>query len=252
MIYNAPKDCCHCQLFKKRLSCRDIAGKLGVSKSAVAYVIKRQNESGSFARRKGSGRLRKTSSRDDNAIRRSVIVNPFVTSPEIAASLPCTISARTVRRRLLVDFNLRCRCPARKPLLKLVQRKKRISFCKAHQNWTITDWSRVLFSDESTFCQFGVRATGVRRPPNSRYQLKYTSPTMKQPPRIIVWGCFSAQGRGSLHFIPQQQTVNGERYKNILEEKLLQTMAIHGCTIFQQDSAPAHTSATGLQMASKQ
>ena len=68
---------------KDGLSCRDIARKLGVSKSAVAYVIKRQNESGSFARRKGSGRLRKTSRRDDNAIRRSVIVNPLVTSPEI-------------------------------------------------------------------------------------------------------------------------------------------------------------------------
>jgi transposase len=33
---------------KDGLSCRDIARKLGVSKSAVAYVIKRQNESGSF------------------------------------------------------------------------------------------------------------------------------------------------------------------------------------------------------------
>ena len=141
----------------------------------------------------------------------------------------------------MVDFKLPRRIPARKPLLTKVQRKKRVEFCKRHVNWTAADWERVLFSDESTFCQFGVRVHGVRRPVGARYEQRYTIPSVKQAPKIIFWGCFSVKGRGALHFIPQKETVNAERYINILENKLKVSMSIHDCTIFQQDSAPAHT-----------
>jgi transposase len=223
------------------VSYQKIANKLSVSKATVCKVIKRHRQSGSYTRRVGSGRVRKTSRRDDNVIRRAAVLNPFVTSAEIAASLPVLVSARTIRRRLLVDFKLPRRIPARKPLLNATQRKKRVQFCNKYKNWTAADWEKVLFSDESTFCQFGVRSYGVRRPPNTRYDPRYTRPTVKQPPKIMVWGCFSARGRGSLHFVPQKQTVNAARYVNILENKLETTMHIHRCTIFQQDSAPAHT-----------
>src|SRR5215469_2278350 len=86
-----------------------------------------------------------------------------------------------------------------------------------------------------------MRVFGVRRPKHSRYKARYTVPTMKNPTKVMVWGCFSSYGRGTLHFVPQGQTVNAERYKAMLQEKLQLTMGIHGCRIFQQDLAPAHT-----------
>jgi hypothetical protein len=64
---------------------------------------------------------------------------------------------------------------------------------------------------------------------------------MKNPSKVMVWGCFSSHGRGSLHFVPLKETINAERYKRLLEDKLLITMRLHGCRVFQQDSAPAHT-----------
>jgi hypothetical protein len=64
---------------------------------------------------------------------------------------------------------------------------------------------------------------------------------VKQAKKIMVWGCFAATGRGSLLFIPQGVTVNAARYKEILASKLETTMTIHNCTVFQHDSAPAHT-----------
>lgn len=223
------------------LSYSVIAQKLGISKTAVAQVIARFRKTGNYVRQHGSGRPRKTTARDDAAIRRAVVTNPFMTSQCIASSLPLNVSARTVRRRLLVDFKLPYRTPARKPFLTPIQRQKRLKFCKDHQHWKTEEWNKVLFSDESSFCQFGIRAFGVRRPKNTRYESRFTIPTMKKPPKVMIWGSFSVKGRGSLHFVPNNETVNAEKYLALLENKLKPTMAIHGCSIFQQDSAPAHT-----------
>ncbi len=37
------------------------------------------------------------------------------------------------------------------PLLSAKNRKRRLQFAQAHQNWTIEDWKNVAWSDESRF-----------------------------------------------------------------------------------------------------
>ena len=39
---------------------------------------------------------------------------------------------------------------------------------------------------------------------------------------------------------PKGQTMNASRYISVLNDHLLNFMSIHGCTTFQQDSAPCH------------
>ncbi len=41
---------------------------------------------------------------------------------------------------------------ATKPLLKQKQRQKHLTWAKEKNNWTVVQWSKVLFSDESKFC----------------------------------------------------------------------------------------------------
>ncbi len=41
---------------------------------------------------------------------------------------------------------------ATKPLLNQRQRQKRLTWAKEKKNWTVAQWSKVLFSDESKFC----------------------------------------------------------------------------------------------------
>ena len=60
---------------KDGLSHRKIAGKIGVSQAVVGKIIKHHQESGGYGRRTGSGRPRKTSPRDDNAIRRLAVMS---------------------------------------------------------------------------------------------------------------------------------------------------------------------------------
>ncbi len=51
-----------------------------------------------------------------------------------------------------------------KPLLKQKQCQKHITWAKEKNNWTVTQWSKVLFSDESKFCNsFGNQGPRVWR-----------------------------------------------------------------------------------------
>ncbi len=43
---------------------------------------------------------------------------------------------------------------ATKPLLKQRQRQKHLTWAVEKNNWTVAQWSKVLFSDESTFLHF--------------------------------------------------------------------------------------------------
>ncbi len=61
-----------------------------------------------------------------------------------------TISERTTRRTLKqMDYSSRRPHPV--PLLSVKNRKRRLQFTQAHQNWTIEDWKNVAWSDESRF-----------------------------------------------------------------------------------------------------
>jgi len=224
---------------------KDIATEYGISKSGVGHIVKRFNDTGKSDIEKRSGRPKITSPGDDRLIKRCVDINPFISCTEIKKELPfLTCHSRTISRRLSDKFGLKSRRAARKPLLTKIQRNKRLQFCKKYRNWTSDMWRQVTFSDESTFQQFGTYHHFVRRPVGTRYNPRYTSATMKHPQKQMVWGCFSAFGRGSLYFINKNDTVNAERYIDILNSKLKRSMIIAGTTTFQQDSAPCHTAKT--------
>ena len=98
-----------------------------------------------------------------------------------------------------------------------------------------------MFSDESTFRQFGNYNITVWRPSGSSpYEPKYVVPTVKHAPSVMVWGAFSAQGRAGLAFL--NEPMNSERYIWVLDEHLLTFMDINGCTVSQHDGAPCHAS----------
>ena len=82
-------------------------------------------------------------------------------------------SVDTTKRRLRQN-NLYGRRPVKKSLIPTRNLKARIKFPIDHTSWTINDWSKVLFSDESLFMLFssdGIRY--VRRPLKDRLNPKY-------------------------------------------------------------------------------
>ncbi|GFU24449.1 HTH_Tnp_Tc3_2 domain-containing protein [Trichonephila clavipes] len=59
-------------------------------------------------------------------------------------------SRETIRRRL-TEVGLRSRRPLRRVPLTPHHRQCRLDFCRPRATWSVTDWRRVIFSDESRF-----------------------------------------------------------------------------------------------------
>ena len=204
----------------------------------------RARELGTTKSRRRTGRPRSTTATTDRLIHRAATADPTASSAQIAASMQSPPSARTIRRRLLVDFQLSSRRPAKKAKLSRKNIRDRLAFSRKYKDWTAEDWKKVMFSDEATFSQFASFKRHVRRPKNQRYNIRYIVPTVKQAPTTMVWACFSARGRGGIWFMPKDTTINAQVYLNILRDKLPTHMPILNCTVFQHDGAPCHRSVT--------
>jgi hypothetical protein len=102
----------------------------------------------------------------------------------------------------------------------------------------------VIFSDKSIFGINRAASTRVRRlTGRNKSASRFTVKTIKHSPGFMIWGCFTeAPGRESLYVLPKGTTMNGERYKEVMEAKLLPFMQIHPATHFLQDGTPCHTS----------
>ncbi|GFT08928.1 uncharacterized protein TNCV_4104371 [Trichonephila clavipes] len=92
----------------------------------------------------------------------------------------------TVGGRLL-EIGLRG-CKARpKPLLTEFQRKRRLSWAREHSLWTIKDWVKVIFSDESQFCiSCNQSSVYVRRRTLEEFSPQCLKPTVKYPTKVMV------------------------------------------------------------------
>ncbi len=130
---------------------------------------------------------------------------------------------------------------ATKPLLNQRQRQKHLTLEK--KNWTVAQWSKVLFSDESKFCiSFGNQGPSVWRKSGEAHNPCCLKSSVKFPQSVMIWAAMSSAGVGPLCFL--KSTVNAAIYQEILEHFLLPSAdKLYGDAdfIFQQDLAPAHT-----------
>lgn len=123
------------------------------------------------------------------------------------------------------------------------QKKNRYIWAKSKLSWSKDDWNKVIFSDESKFdvCVGDYRKR-VIRDKTEAFHKDCLKRTVKFPKGIMVWGCMSAKGLGTLKFI--EGTVNAQKYQDILQESLLPSVASlypGEDYIFQQDGASCHT-----------
>ena len=141
-------------LMEMGVSCREVSRQLKVNVKTIYNIKKRVGESGSVADRPQSGRPKKTSVRQDRALVRYSLSDRRLTSPELRqrmeAELGVTVSSSAIKKRLN-SAGLRGCVAVKKPLLRPAKIKSRLEFARRHKHWTVQQWDKVLWSDESAF-----------------------------------------------------------------------------------------------------
>ncbi len=232
--------------YQKGVSQRKIAKSLNLSSSTVHNIIQRFREFGTISVRKGQGRKTILDACDLRALRRHCITYRNATVMEITTwaqeYFQKTLSVNTIHRAIR-----RCRLKLyrskKKPYLNMIQKRRRFLWAKAHLKWTVAKWKTVLWSDESKFeVLFGKLGRHVIRTKEDKDNPSCYQRSVQKPASLMVWGCMSACGMGSLHI--WKGTINAERYIQVLEQHMLPSRRrlFQGrpC-IFQHDNARPHT-----------
>ncbi|GFU63132.1 transposable element Tcb1 transposase [Trichonephila clavipes] len=105
---------------------------------------------------------------------RQALVDPTMTRSTIRADVGIAIVPQTISRHL-AEANLKSKRPFRALPLTPEHRQLRLQWCQTRSMWNVTDWQKVVFSDESRFV-LGTDNKRVRvwRHPDYRYN----SPTL--------------------------------------------------------------------------
>ncbi|UYV64521.1 hypothetical protein LAZ67_3001082 [Cordylochernes scorpioides] len=147
---------------------------------------------------------------------------------------------RTISRRLVANGLHSCR-PLRRLPLTPPNRRQRLEWCRARSTW-MTEWHRVVFSDESRFClSSDSRRVRVwrRRGERSNPAAIVERPTVRQR-GIMVWGAIAYDSRSPLLRI--QGTMTAQRYvDDVLRPVTLPYLQGVPNALYQQDNARPHT-----------
>jgi transposase-like protein len=221
------------------------------NEKSMRRIWKKYEETGMVKDKEKPGGPRKTDKREDRHLEITTAKNPKITATEMAKRIAPTflknrISRQTVARRLK-EFGFNSYVARKKPLLSAANIAKRLEWAKAHRDWSIEDWKKVLFSDETPFLLF--QSYGRRfvwRRPGEQFKPDCLASTVKHGGgKIQVWGCFSYWSSGPMYWIKDIMT--GPKYREILKHHMAPYMKdVEGKVgiklTFQHDNDPKHTS----------
>ena len=173
------------------------------------------------------------------------IVDPRKTSSDLKRDMMdygVHLSNSSIKKRLF-EAGRNARRPKRKQLLTHKMKRKRLAWAKKYKNWTLDDWKKVLFSDETHFVVGGKHVQYVRRSVGESVKPCHINQQVKHPAKKMFWGCFSFKGVGSL--FPVQGMMKSDQYIEVIQRRVIPDMQkafSNGNDTFQQDLAPCHSS----------
>jgi transposase len=220
----------------------EIAQEIPCSLNTVGHWLRSWQQHRSLDDGERSGRPRCTDEETDDAIEAIADEKKFTVPKQIKNELQLECSARTVRRRL-DEAGLLGRVSRKEYAFHDRDIQRRLAFAEGYEKWTVADWGRVIFSDETHIEVYGRSRVWVQRPSGAAFDPQYMCERVPHSERVSLWGCFCARGVGQAEIFVGE--FNAAKYVDILQHNLFQT-ALHFYPRehwwFQQDNAPQHTS----------
>jgi transposase len=164
---------------------------------------------------------------------------------ELEQATGVVVHPNTVRRSLQ-KAGLKAVHKQKKPLLSPKHKKARMDFALITKDWTLEDWKKVIWSDETKINLLG--SDGLKwawKKPGEPLSDRLVQGTLKfGGGSLMMWGCMSWDGIGYACKIDGR--MNADLYVSILEDDLQASLEWWGKevdeVVFQQDNDPKHTS----------
>ena len=131
-----------------------ISRQLKISRHCVQNTVKKHKETRQYNDFPRTGRPKRVPNRGVRYLKRLVKDDGRLSATKITsdlnASLPKPVSTRTVRRYLR-DLGYEYVVKIKRQWLSNKHRQQRVDWCTQYTHWTLDDWRKMIFSDESTF-----------------------------------------------------------------------------------------------------
>src|SRR5215469_8379551 len=149
-----------------------------------------------------------------NAVQASDHINSIISEP---------VSSHTIRR-VLKKHSFKAVVKKKKPLLSARHRKARLAFAQKYQEWTMEDWKRVIWSDETKINRFGSdgREWVWKEKRKGLIQREVQGTVKFGGENIMIWGCMGWNGVG--HLAEVEGRMDADQYVAILEEHMLPSL----------------------------
>ena len=175
----------------------EIAKLCKVSRCCVQTTLRNYKETKTVSDLPRSGRPPKLSLRDQSYLFKETRINPRISLRRLTANFNSKFENHSVNkdtvRKSLNKSGIGSYQADRKPLLSILDRIKRRKWCKERLHWTVEDWSRVIFSDESNFEVINRKSRViVKRLKSERYLARFCAPRVTGGGGSAgIWGCIS-------------------------------------------------------------
>lgn len=155
------------------------------------------------------------------------------------------VHKRTIKR-CLARAGVKAGVKQDEPYLTPEQVAKRYQFAKDHINWTLEDWTKVMFSDECIVSRLGTFGKQYFYSNDEHWQQHphhFRQKTQGSGGKIMIWGCITYHGVGDLGWI--EGHMKAEDYVSVLDKYVLASRDWNKMDpanfIFQHDNASIHT-----------
>jgi hypothetical protein len=218
----------------------------GVSTGKISEI---HSELRSEAHKSVGGRPKLLSAADERKALRLVTTGKAENAVQVTNQLRdvtnTVVSAETVRRTLRTA-GMKAVTKKKRPLLQPRHITNRMDFAIRHKDWTLADWKRVVWSDETKINRLGSDGKKwVWKKQGEKLSSRLVEGTVKfGGGSLMLWGCMGWDGVGESVWI--QGRMDKELYTSILDEDLRSSIKYFKKDlqdiIFQQDNDPMHVS----------
>ena len=233
-------------LLDSGISAHNIASKLHVSIASISRVCSKYRPD---LPKSTGGRPHKLTSANIDYARRMICMGKVDNAVQAAKALQDVtnqpVCSQTLRNNLK-KAGMQPVVKRKRPLLQKRHIRDRLDFAESHKEWTLEDWKKVLWSDETKINRLGSDGrTYVWKDVGEGLSKRTVEGTVKfGGGNVKMWGCMGWDGVGYATRI--EGKMDAELYVSILDDELMQSLEYYGLSpeeiIFQQDNDPKHTS----------